>query len=140
MLPDDMTSHDSWPDLGEIDLMEYLGCAPNIFHGSVHTTEFNHMIGTQQTGLITKSETDWHIFEIDWQVDKIRFAVDKELYFVFAPSDVKNTTEWPFNESFYLILNIAVGGNWGASKGVDKASFEGDGQYMEVDWVRAYSL
>ena len=140
MLPDDMTSHDSWPDLGEIDLMEYLGYDQNIFHGSVHTTKFNHMIGTQQTGLITKSETDWHIFEIDWQVDKIRFAVDKELYFVFAPSDVKNTTEWPFNESFYLILNIAVGGNWGASKGVDKASFEGDGQYMEVDWVRAYSL
>lgn len=140
MLADAMTSYDCWPDRGEIDLMEFVGYESNIFHGSVHTTKFNHKIGTQQTRVITKSETDWHIFEIDWQVDKIRFAVDNELYFVFAPSDVKNTTEWPFNENFHLVLNIAVGGYWGALQGVDKAAFEGDGQYMEVDWVRAYSL
>lgn len=140
MLADAMTSHDCWPDRGEIDVMEYVGYESNIFHGSVHTTKFNHKIGTQQTRDFTKSETEWHIFEIDWQVDKIRFAVDKELYFVFAPSDVKNTAEWPFNENFHLVLNIAVGGFWGALQGVDKAAFEGDGQYMEVDWVRAYSL
>lgn len=140
MLADAMTSHDCWPDRGEIDVMEYVGYESNIFHGSVHTTKFNHKIGTQQTRDFTKSETEWHIFEIDWQVDKIRFAVDKELYFVFAPSDVKNTAEWPFNENFHLVLNIAVGGFWGALQGVDEAAFEGDGQYMEVDWVRAYSL
>lgn len=139
MLPDAI-SHTGWPDGGEIDLMEYVGYKPNTFHGSAHTKEFNFKNGTQTTAEITKSETEWHIFEIDWQVDKIRFAVDKELYLEFAPNDVKNAAEWPFNENFHLIMNIAVGGDWGAMGGVDQAAFEGDGQYMEVDWVRAYSL
>ena len=67
------------------------------------------------------------------------FAVNGEVYFTFAPDDVTNSAKWPFNQDFHLLLNIAVGGMWGAVEGVDAVAFEGDGQYMELDWVRVYS-
>ena len=139
LLPEEWV-YGGWPNSGEIDVMESVGYEENKFHGSVHTSSYNHGIGTQKTASIIKSELEWHIFEIDWQVDKIRFAVDKELYLEFAPDDVNDSAKWPFNQDFHLIMNIAVGGNWGGVQGVDAASFEGDGQYMEVDWVRVYSM
>jgi beta-glucanase (GH16 family) len=129
-----------WPKSGEIDVMEAVGYEENKFHGSIHTESFNHGIGTQKGGTIIKPESDWHIFEIDWQLDRIRFAVNKEVYFEFAPDDINNPAQWPFNEDFHILLNIAVGGNWGGLQGVDTAAFEGDGQYMEIDWVRVYSM
>ena len=46
---------------------------------------------------------------------------------------------WPFDQPFHLVLNVAVGGDWGGAKGVDEAAFKGAGQVMEVDWVRVYS-
>ena len=139
MLPESWM-YGGWPNSGEIDIMEAVGYEENKFHGSVHTGAYNHGIGTQKTGSISKPEADWHIFEIDWQVDKIRFAVDNQVYFVFAPDDTSDSAKWPFGEDFHLLLNIAVGGNWGGLYGVDAAAFDGDvGQYMEVDWVRAYS-
>jgi beta-glucanase (GH16 family) len=137
MLPENWV-HGGWPDSGEIDIMEFVGYQGDKFHGSVHTEAYNHVIGTQVTASVMKPESDWHIFEIDWQVDKIRFAVDNEVYLVFDPEDINNSAQWPFHENFYLLLNVAVGGNWGGLKGVNATAFDG-GQYMEVDWVRAYS-
>jgi beta-glucanase (GH16 family) len=128
-----------WPYSGEIDIMEAVGFEQDKFHGSVHTGAYNHAINTQKTGSISLPEAEWHIFEIDWQADKIRFAVDSQIYFVFAPDDTSDSTKWPFDQDFHLLLNIAVGGTWGGLQGVDEAAFEGDGQVMEVDWVRAYS-
>jgi beta-glucanase (GH16 family) len=139
MLPESWV-YGGWPNSGEIDIMEAVGYEENMFHGSVHTSAYNHAIGTQKTGSVSKPEADWHVFEIDWQADKIRFAVDNQVYFVFAPDDISDSTKWPFNQDFHLLLNIAVGGNWGGLNGVDAPAFEdADGQYIEVDWVRAYS-
>lgn len=138
MLPEHW-SYGGWPDSGEIDIMESVGYEENKFHGSIHTKAYNHAIGTQKTGSVVKPESDWHIFEIDWQGDKIRFAVDNDIYFVFAPDDINDSAQWPFNDDFHLLLNVAVGGNWGGLYGIDAAAFDGDGQYIEVDWVRSYS-
>ena len=138
LLPDERV-YGGWPNSGEIDVMEAVGYEENKFHGSVHTGAYNHGIGTQKTASVIKSELDWHIFEIDWREDKILFAVNGEVFFTFAPDDVTNSAKWPFNQDFHLILNIAVGGMWGSVQGVDAEAFEGDGQYMEVDYVRVYS-
>lgn len=66
--------------------------------------------------------------------------MDGEVYFVFAPEDVNNFEQWPFNQDFHILMNIAVGGTWGGLQGVNSTAFEGEGQYMEVDWVKAYSM
>jgi beta-glucanase (GH16 family) len=135
LLPEDWV-YGGWPNSGEIDVMEAVGYEENKFHGGFHTGADDH---TKKTGSITKSELDWHIFDIDWQEDKIIFAVNGEVYLTYAPDDVNDSANWPFDQDFHLLLNIAVGGNWGGAQGVDEAAFEGTGQYMELDWVRVYS-
>ena len=128
-----------WPSSGEIDVMETVGHAADQFFGTVHTETFNFGIGTEKGGALSKSKDNWYIFEIDWQADNIRFAVNKQVFYRFTPDDVSDYKQWPFDQDFHLLMNIAVGGAWGAVEGVDAASFEGAGQTMEVDWVRVYS-
>jgi beta-glucanase (GH16 family) len=140
MLPE--STEISWPDSGEIDIMEMVGYEENKFHGTVHTgaNNWNNDPPNPKTGSVSKPEADWHVFEIDWQADKIRFAVDKQIYYVYAPDDISDSAKWPFDQDFHLLLNVAVGGKWGGKYEEDEAAFEGaGGQYMEVDWVRAYS-
>lgn len=128
--------HGGWPKNGEIDIMEHVGFDPGKVHGTVHTEAFNHSIGTQKGGfkMVENFQSEFHIYAIDWTEDKIDFYIDGEKYFSFANSggDYK---EWPFNQPFHMILNIAVGGNWGGQKGVDEKIWP---QKMEVDYVRVY--
>lgn len=128
--------HGGWPKNGEIDIMEHVGFDPGKVHGTVHTEAFNHSIGTQKGGfkMVENFQSEFHIYAIDWTEDKIDFFIDGEEYFSFSNTggDYK---EWPFNQPFHLILNIAVGGNWGGQKGVDEKIWP---QKMEVDYVRVY--
>ncbi len=129
-----------WPASGEIDIMEHVGYEDDIVHGTVHTEAFNHMIGTQDTGVIPVSVDGWHTYDIIWGEDEIEFIIDGLKYHEFVRKDSAIYKEWPFDQDFHLILNVAVGGSWGGQQGVDEASFEGDGQIMEVDWVRVYNI
>lgn len=94
------------------------------------------MIGTQQGSSISLSKDEWHVFEVDWKETAIQFAVDKQVYFEFPRGDSINV--WPFDQEFHLVMNVAVGGNWGGQQGIDSAAFEGSGQTMEIDYVRVY--
>lgn len=95
------------------------------------------MIGTQKGSSISKSKDDWHLFEINWEQDRIQFAVDTQIYFEFPRGG--SVDEWPFDQRFHIILNVAVGGTWGGAQGIDIKSFLGIGQIMELDWVRVYA-
>jgi len=117
--------------------MEHVGYDTGRVHGTVHTEAFNHLIGSQNGGSINISIDDWHVYEIIWDEDKIYFIVDGLIYHDFENSD-KSYKEWPFDQKFHLIMNIAVGGSWGGQQGIDATAFEGNGQVMEVDWVRVY--
>lgn len=141
MLPTDW-AYGGWPSSGEIDIMEHVGYETGTVHGTVHTEAFNHMIATQVGKSFVTNVADWHVYEIVWGVDKIEFAMDGVQYHEFArvlPPE-GSYKEWPFDKNFHLILNVAVGGNWGGVQGVNSSAFEGQGQVMEVDWVRVYSL
>ncbi|KAL9179269.1 hypothetical protein ACHAXT_008559 [Thalassiosira profunda] len=135
MLPEEKI-YGGWPDSGEIDVMEAVGHEVGRFFGTVHTTNFNGMIGTQKGSSISACKGDWHVFEINWEEDRIQFAVDGEIYFEYLR---ESSVDWPFDQDFHLIMNVAVGGAWGGAQGIDMAAFEGEGQSMEVDWVRVYS-
>ncbi|PHI19765.1 glycoside hydrolase [Lewinellaceae bacterium SD302] len=127
----------SWPDCGEIDIMEHVGYAPDSLYGTVHTKAFNHVIGTQVGDQTSRPdlETAFHTYFIDWTENKIDFGIDEEVYFTFNKVADATQAEWPFDTPHYLLLNVAVGGNWGGVKGVDERIFP---QTMEVDWVRIY--
>lgn len=126
-----------WPRCGEIDIMEHVGYAPDSIYGTVHTDAFNHVEGTQDGGFTTAEdlETAFHVYFIDWTGEKIDFGMDDEVYFTFHKRPDATFAEWPFDDPHYLLLNIAVGGNWGGEMGVDEKIWP---QQMEIDWVRVY--
>lgn len=137
MLPTD-SKYGGWPSGGEIDIMEMVGHHENWIHMSIHTEEFNHRKGTQKTTAeyIENAVSEFHVYGIEWYPDKIDFFIDDKIYMTFdkLSNDYK---VWPFDQKFYLIMNIAVGGDWGAAKGVDNSIFP---QQMEIDYVRVYKL
>ena len=135
MLPETW-QYGGWPDSGEIDVMEAVGFETDLFHGSVHTRAWHG--GNSKSGSVSAPDQDWHVFEVDWQETNIRFAIDGLVYYQFDRESTTDKTRWPFDQEFHLIMNIAVGGAWGGLRGIDDAAFEGDGQTMEIDYVRVY--
>lgn len=125
-----------WPKSGEIDIMEFVGYMPDSVFGSVHTGLYHHTIGTQKTkGIMLKDLGDaFHVYAIEWTETRISFYIDGKKYFQFDNSR-SGSGAWPFDQEFHLILNIAVGGNWGGKFGVDDSIFP---QTMEIDYVRVY--
>jgi beta-glucanase (GH16 family) len=135
MLPTDW-KYGGWPKSGEIDIMEFVGYMPDSIFGSAHTESFNHILGTQSTKGIYFGDlaTAYHEYAIEWTPKQIRFLVDGKAYHQFN-NNGQGPKAWPFDEKFHLILNLAVGGNWGGKMGVDAGVFP---QQMLVDWVRVY--
>ena len=135
MLPTDW-KYGGWPKSGEIDIMENVGYWPDSVLGTVHTADYNGMLGTQKTkGLnLTDISKSFHVYRIEWTPESIAFYVDDVQYNEFL-NEHKGINSWPFDQRFHLLLNIAVGGNWGGKYGVDDAIFP---QIMEVDYVRVY--
>lgn len=134
MLPEDPEV--TWPDGGEIDILEHVGYEPGKVHHSVHTRAFNFGRGTQRT---TSHEvagvcTGFHRYQLLWTPKGLLFGVDDAPKFLFEKK-ASGRDRWPFDEPMHLILNIAVGGDWGGRKGVDDGAFP---QAMEIDYVRVY--
>lgn len=129
-------SYGGWPASGEIDIMEHVGYDPNVIHGSIHTQAYNHTIGTQKSKQlqIPTATTQFHLYAIEWFADHIDFYIDSYKYFTFN-NENKGWQYWPFDKRFHLILNLAVGGNWGGVQGVDANAFPAQ---MEVEYVRVY--
>ncbi len=127
-----------WPKSGEIDIMEYVGYDPTKIHATVHTEAYNHTTNTQKGKAITipDAETAFHVYAMEWFENKIDFFVDDNLYFTFK-NENRTTKEWPFDQPFYIILNQAIGGDWGGKQGIDDSIFP---QKYEIDYVRVYSL
>lgn len=125
-----------WPDCGEIDIMEHVGFAVDSVFSTVHTGSYNHIIGTQvgKSLKLPGAVDNFHIYTLEWDKDEIRSYIDGQLYFSF-PNENKTYKEWPFDQKFHLILNLAVGGGLGEIKGVDTECFP---QYYDIDYVRVY--
>jgi beta-glucanase (GH16 family) len=135
MLPTNW-EYGNWPKSGEIDIMEHVGYDFGKVHGTIHTEAYNHSIGTQKgnTIQIDNVASQFHVYAIDWNENEIIWYVDGEEYYRFAnPSQTYK--EWPFDKRFHLILNIAIGGTWGGTQGIDPNLTEAT---MEIDYVKVY--
>jgi len=133
MMPTD-ANYGNWPESGEIDIMEAVGRAHGKVFGTIHTGAYNHMKGTHKGRAFYTDFGEWHTYALHWHEDRLEWYTDGNLYNTFAPDDTSNYAKWPFNRRFYLILNLALGGNLGGP-----ISFWGD-QMMEVDYARVYCL
>lgn len=136
MLPTEWKYGD-WPASGEIDIMEHVGYDPGIVHGTIHTESYNHIKQTQKEGKIavTDAQENYHVYAIEWRKDKMDFKVDDKVYHSVTRDPKEDYKGWPFDIPFHLIMNVAVGGNWGGKEGVDESIWP---QRMEIDYVRVY--
>ncbi|HEX7870578.1 MAG TPA: glycoside hydrolase family 16 protein [Chryseobacterium sp.] len=125
-----------WPDDGELDIMEHVGFNQGYIHASVHTKKYNHIIGTQKTDtLIVKDANEkFHVYKADWTPEKIDVYIDDQKFFTYENKE-KNYEAWPFDQPYYIILNLAVGGFWGGKEGIDDSIFP---QKYYIDYVRVY--
>lgn len=135
MLPTDW-SYGGWPSSGEIDIMENVGYNPYVIVASAHTESYNHVLGTQKSATTTVSScySDFHVYALEWEENEYRVYVDDLLYFTFS-NEGTGYKVWPFNKRFHLLLNVAVGGNWGGAQGIDDSVFP---RTMMIDYVRVY--
>ncbi len=131
-------AYGQWPASGEIDIMEHVGYEPNNIHFSTHTSAYNHIRGTQKTSskFIADAVDAFHIYRVDWTPYAVRGYIDGSPYFEFVNNNT-GYTAWPFNKPFFLILNVAVGGDWGGVQGVDNTAFP---TAMLVDYVKVFKM
>ena len=129
-----------WPRSGEIDIMENIGKEPSKVHGSIHGP------GPSPPGTDDMTSTDtlpggdrfsdaFHVFAVEWEPKVIRFYVDDQLYKTATPAGLPHGTGWVFDHPFFLLLNLAVGGDWPGSPD-ETTQFP---QEMLVDYVRVYA-
>lgn len=123
-----------WPKSGEIDLMELVGHEPNKVYGTVHYGPGPGSIQISRGYTATNPFNDeFHVFSLEWKQDQIKWFVDGNLYSTVNKTDVGSNT-WPFNEEFFLIFNLAVGGNWPGNP--DATTYFP--QWLIVDYIRVY--
>lgn len=125
-----------WPNSGEIDVMEHIGKEPRNVHGTIHGPGYSG--GGGITGRIQLDEDvsdDFHVFAVDWDPGAIRWYVDGQLYHAVSASDLDGR-QWVFDHDFFLLLNVAVGGQWPGYPD-ETTQFP---QTMLVDYVRVYKL
>jgi beta-glucanase (GH16 family) len=136
MLPTKMVK---WPDDGEIDIMEQVGAEPNLIYSTLHTGLFNHVLKTQRSAQksVPTSCSDFHVYQLDWRPDQILIGVDGQGILRVRNDQPGGKGAWPFNVPFKMILNLAIGGDWAAAKGIDDAAMP---QLMDVDYVRVWQV
>ena len=108
-----------WPDGGEIDIIEQVGSQPNVAHATLHTALFNHTHGNgrgAETAVPTACSA-FHRYQLAWTPDAITIGVDDRAYMRVRNDQPGGRGAWPFDSPFYLILNLAMGGDWAAAKG-----------------------
>ena len=106
-----------WPMCGEIDLMEHVGNNPGYVHFSLHSKEYNHVKQNHPTFIHRDLNLldDFHTYFIEWDFGYVTFGIDDQAIVTFHQEDKLTDAAWPFNQPFYLILNLAIGGTWGGA-------------------------
>jgi len=128
---------DAWPNSGEIDIMEQVGYQMGHVHGTVHSKSYPWPLWNQRKGriLIDDVADQFHVYSLEWTPDRIDIFVDDTVYLTYI-NEGNGWEEWPFDQPFHMILNLAIGGAWGKGGGpIDDSIFP---QQMLVDYVRVY--
>ncbi len=126
-----------WANCGEIDIMENIGREPSTVHGTIHGPGYMGIAGLTSSYNLKNNQKfadDFHVYATEWTEKEIKFFVDGNLYKTLTPNDIPEGKKWVYDNPFFMILNLAIGGNWGGKP--DKTTnFPG---IMKIDYVRVY--
>ncbi|UCE92804.1 MAG: glycoside hydrolase family 16 protein [Flavobacteriaceae bacterium] len=122
-----------WPDCGEIDILEYVGKEPEYIFTSLHTRDSHGITVNTRKDIVKGIEEGFHTYAINWTEEGIEFLIDGNSFYTFSPVS-KGPEIWPFDKPFYIILNLAVGGNFGGPE-VDDSIFP---QEFIIDYIKVY--
>jgi beta-glucanase (GH16 family) len=137
LLGNDNTSA-GWPARGEIDIMENVGYEPGKIHGSMHGPHYSGdspLTGAYSLPAGSKFADNFHVFAVEWDASAVRFYVDDHLYETQTPDSIPSSKRWVFDHPFFILLNLAVGGQWPK----DPDATTQFPQQMLVDYVRVYT-
>ena len=138
MLPTDFAYGD-WPASGEIDIMEHVGFDPDVIVQSIHTAKTHGDSASNRSTRVPGVREEFHTYGVEWLPDRIIFSVDGEQTYVYEKPDAaegeRASDAWPFDQRMYLLINLAFGGTWGGSMGIDEGCLPAR---LEVDYVRVY--
>jgi beta-glucanase (GH16 family) len=137
MLGDDISTV-NWPTCGEVDVMENIGREPSIIHGTFHGPGYsggNSVGASYSLEYPQRFSDDFHVFSLEWSPNVLRFLVDGNVYATRTPADIPDSANWVFAHPFFLLTNVAVGGDWPGAPD-DTTVFP---QTMLVDYVRVYA-
>lgn len=136
LLGEDITSA-GWPACGEIDVMEHIGREPSTVHGTIHGPGYSGASGVGAAYTLPggrRFADDFHTFAVEWEPREIRWYVDGRRYHTLTPDRLPAGAKWVFDHPFFILLNVAVGGQWPG----DPDRTTRFPQTMTVDYVRAY--
>jgi beta-glucanase (GH16 family) len=128
----------NWPTCGELDIMETIGSDSATLHGSMHGPGYsgaNPLTASTTLPSGAKLSDDFHIYSIEWGPDVVRFYLDSVLYETRTPADMPEGGVWVYDRPFFIILNVAVGGQWPGSPDASTAF----PVKMLVDYVHVYN-
>ena len=141
-MPTDENLYGQWPKCGEIDITEVLGDKPDTAHSTLHFGEPHKQ--KQGTYTLEKGDfnQDFHVYACEWEPGEMRFYIDNKLFYTennwFTKKEGFDEVAYPapYDQPFYIILNLAVGGNWVGYP--DETTEFGENAQMVVDYVRVY--
>jgi beta-glucanase (GH16 family) len=132
-----------WPACGEVDVMEHVGKDPGVVHSSLHPLSSSGATVNTKAKTVSNFDTEFHTYMVKWTADKMEFSIDSVLFYTYNPP-VKTSSTWPFDKPCFIIMNIAMGGNWGSDPQYETGGLK-NGIYpgltsatMTLDYVRVY--
>ena len=135
MLGNDFPTN-SWPNCGEIDIMETKGSEPYTVHGTVHGPGYSGGDAVTNTRtLSTRLGSGYHVYALDWTYNKMVWSIDGKAYHTVTPSVVGSNNNYVFNKQMFMIMNVAAGGWFAGQVDPDLNSAK-----MSIDYIRYYSL
>ena len=135
MLPNNYV-YGAWPNSGEVDIMEMVGYDPGNVHFSAHNATYYGGNAKTSSYSIPTASTAFHLYREDWTPYAVRGYYDNNLVFTYVNTGAGSAV-WPYNQTFHLLMNIAVGGSWGGLQGVDTTAFP---TTMQVDYVHFFNM